>query len=392
MRKPSLLPYHEGVSVTGVRLMRIGIPRERKTLEKRVALTPQGAKELIQLGHTVLIETGAGVGSSFSDSAYEAAGAKIVKGLAEVWNEAELLVKVKEPDESEFQYFRSDLILFDYLHLASLPKVAEALLAKNVTAFAYENLKTPEGRLPLLEPMSEVAGKLSILNGAYYLLSQNGGRGVLLGGATGGPPARVVVVGAGIAGQAACATAVGMGAHVTVVDISQEKLKALTAKHGGMVDTVISTPQSLAASCKDADLLIGAVLVPGAATPKIISKEMIRSMGPQAVFVDISIDQGGCAETSRPTSLDNPVYEVDGVIHYGVCNMPAQTPRTSTFALTTATLPYIKQLATDGIAKSLSSSTAIQNALTCYGGHLTNRPTAEALHIEFWPVEKAVGF
>jgi alanine dehydrogenase len=372
--------------------MRIGIPRERKTLEKRVSLTPQGAKELVQRGHTVLIETGAGVGSSFSDSAYEAAGAKIVKGLAEVWNEAELLVKVKEPDESEFQYFRSDLILFDYLHLASLPKVAEALLAANITAFAYENLKTPEGRLPLLEPMSEVAGKLSILNGAYYLLSQNGGRGVLLGGATGGPPARVVIVGAGIAGQAACATAVGMGAHVTVVDISQEKLKALTAKHGGMVDTVISTPQSLAASCKDADLLIGAVLVPGAATPKIISKEMIRSMGPQAVFVDISIDQGGCAETSRPTSLDNPVYEVDGVIHYGVCNMPAQTPRTSTFALTTATLPYIKQLATDGIAKSLSSSTAIQNALTCYGGHLTNRPTAEALHIEFWPVDKAVGF
>ena len=369
--------------------MRIGVPRERKTLEKRVALTPQGAKELVDLGHTVLIETGAGIGSSFSDAAYQASGCQIAKTLGDVWNGAELLVKVKEPDASEFPYFRSDLILFDYLHLASLPKVAEALLASKVTAFAYENLRTPEGRLPLLEPMSEVAGKLSVLNGAYYLLSQNGGRGVLLGGATGGPPAKVVIIGAGIAGQAACATAVGMGAHVTVVDISKDKLAMLTSRFGSYVDTVISTPQSLAASCKGADLLIGAVLVPGAATPKIITREMIRSMGPQAVFVDISIDQGGCAETSKPTSLDNPVYEVDGVIHYGVCNMPAQTPRTSTFALTTATLPYIKQLAHHGVTKSLAESSAIQSALTCFGGLLTNQPTAEALHVEFTPVKKA---
>jgi len=371
--------------------MRIGIPRERKTLEKRVALTPAGAKELIQAGHTVLIETGAGVGSSFQDSAYTSVGATIVKTLADVWTKAELLVKVKEPDESEFGFFRSDLMLFDYLHLASLPKVAEALLAANVTAFAYENLRTDDGRLPLLEPMSEVAGKLSVLNGAYYLLSQNGGRGVLLGGATGGPPARVVVIGAGVAGQAAVSTAVGMGAHVTVVDISKDKLGALSARFGKAVDTVVSTPASLSTACKDADLLIGAVLVPGAATPKIITREMIKSMGSQAVFVDISIDQGGCAETSKPTSLDNPVYEVDGVIHYGVCNMPAQTPHTSTYALTSATLPYIKQIASDGFAKALSSSKPIQNALTCYAGHLTNRPTADALHIDYWPVEKVVG-
>ena len=371
--------------------MRIGIPRERKTLEKRVALTPSGARELVQLGHTVMIETGAGIGSSFQDAAYEAAGCQIVKTLADVWTQAELLVKVKEPDESEFQFFRSDLILFDYLHLASLPKVAAALLSHNVTAFAYENLRTDDGRLPLLEPMSEVAGKLSVLNGAYYLLSQNGGRGVLLGGATGGPPARVVVIGAGVAGQAAVATAVGMGAHVSVVDISKEKLSAISTKFGTAVDTVISTPASLAATCKDADLLIGAVLVPGAATPKIITREMITSMGPQAVFVDISIDQGGCAETSKPTSLDNPVYEVDGVIHYGVCNMPAQTPRTSTYALTSATIHYIKQLANEGVEKALTSSKPIQNALTCQAGNLTNRPTAEALHIEYWPVEKVFG-
>ncbi|MEY4667842.1 MAG: hypothetical protein RL518_541 [Pseudomonadota bacterium] len=370
--------------------MRIGVPRERKTLEKRVAVTPQGAGELIQLGHSVLIETGAGVGSSFPDSAYREVGCEIVPTLAEVWGKAELLVKVKEPDESEFQFFRPDLILFDYLHLASLPKVADALLRSRITAFAYENLRTTEGRLPLLEPMSEVAGKLSVLNGSYYLLSQNGGRGVLLGGATGSPAAKVVIIGAGIAGQAACSTAVGMGAHVTVVDISKEKLEFITKRFGDLVHTVISTPQSLAASCKDADLLIGAVLVPGAATPRIITREMIRSMGPQAVFVDISIDQGGCAETIKPTSLDNPVYEVDGVIHYGVCNMPAQTPRTSTFALTTATLPYIKEIAKNGLAKTLATSAAMQSALTCFNGLLTNRPTADALHKEFTPVERAV--
>jgi alanine dehydrogenase len=355
-----------------------------------VAITPHGARELIQLGHSVLIETGAGVGSSFPDSAYREVGCEIVPTLGEVWGKAELLVKVKEPDESEFQFFRSDLILFDFLHLASLPNVADALLRSRITAFAYENLRTAEGKLPLLEPMSEVAGKLSVLNGSYYLLSQNGGRGVLLGGATGSPAGRVVIIGAGIAGQAACATAVGMGAHVTVVDISKEKLTFITKKFGDVVHTVISTPQSLAASCKDADLLIGAVLVPGAATPRIITREMIRSMGAQAVFVDISIDQGGCAETSKPTTLDNPVYEVDGVIHYGVCNMPAQTPRTSTFALTTATLPYIKEIANNGLAKTLTTSAAMQSALTCVNGLLTNRPTAEALRKEFTPVERAV--
>lgn len=370
--------------------MRIGVPRERKTLEKRVAITPDGAKELVRLGHTVLIETNAGVGSSFTDAAYLAAGCQIAPTLADVWNKVELLVKVKEPEESEFEFFRSDLILFDFLHLASLPKVADALLRSRITAFAYENLRTADGRLPLLEPMSEVAGKLSVINGSNYLLSQNKGRGVLLGGATGCPPARVVVVGAGVAGQAACSTAVGMGAHVTVVDISKEKLDLITAKHGDKVHTVISTPQSLAASCKEADLLIGAVLVPGAATPRIITHEMIRSMGPRGVFVDISIDQGGCAETSKPTSLDNPVYEVDGVIHYGVCNMPAQTPRTSTFALTAATLPYIKEIASLGLKETLSSNSPMKSALTCFKGLLTNQPTATALSREFTSVERAV--
>ncbi len=358
--------------------MRIGIPRERKTLEKRVAVTPDGARQLVERGHQVWIETGAGLGSSFSDNAYKQAGCQIAATLAEVWTKAELLVKVKEPDRSEFQFFRSDLVLFDYLHLASLPEVAAALLDKQVTALAYETLRTQDGRLPLLEPMSVVAGKLSVLNGAYYLLSQNGGRGVLLGGAGSAPPAHVVVIGAGIAGHAASLTAIGMGARVTVLDINQSKLAALKTEFGERVNTVASAPEALLEACRSADLLIGAVLIPGAATPRLITREMIGLMPKGSVFIDISIDQGGCAETSRPTTLDAPVYEVDGVIHYGVCNMPAQTPRTSTIALASATLPYIIKLADEG-AKKACQSPEMQQALTCLDGKLTNELTAQAL-------------
>jgi alanine dehydrogenase len=358
--------------------MKIGVPRERKTLEKRVAVTPEGAKQLIQRGHTVLIETGAGVGSSFSDQDYQAVGCSIAPTLAEVWGQAELLVKVKEPDASEFELFRPDLLLFDYLHLASLPEVAKALLDKKVTAFAYETVKTPDNRLPLLEPMSEVAGKLSVLNGSYYLLSQNGGRGVLLGGAGQAPAAHVVIIGAGIAGHAACSTAVGMGAKVTVLDISQPKLDALKAQYGANVSTTISSPAAIQEACKQADLLIGAVLIPGAATPRIVTREMIKAMPRGSVFIDISIDQGGCAETSKPTTLDQPVYEVDGVIHYGVCNMPAQTPRTSTIALASATLPYILRLADHG-ASAAAESPDMGPALTCLNGKITNELTAKAL-------------
>ena len=358
--------------------MKIGVPRERKTLEKRVALTPDGAKHLVSRGHTVLIETGAGVGSSFNDDDYINAGATIVGTLADVWNKAELLVKVKEPDISEYEFFRDDLILFDYLHLASLPDVAKALLNKKVTAFAYETLSTSDNRLPLLEPMSEVAGKLSVLNGSFYLLSQNGGRGVLLGGAGKAPPANVVILGAGIAGKAACSTAVGMGARVTVLDISESKLASLHQEYGEKVVTIISNPDALLEACRHADILIGAVLVPGAATPKLITREMIRAMPKGSVFVDISIDQGGCAETSKPTNLDNPVYEVDGIIHYGVCNMPAQTPRTSTIALASATLPYISILADHGMAAT-SKSPELQSALTCAKGEILHPLTAQAL-------------
>ncbi len=362
--------------------MQIGVPRERKTLEQRVAITPAGALSLIKLGHSLLIEQGAGEGSSFTDNDYRKAGCKIVKTLAEVWSNVDLLVKVKEPDLSEFQFFRPELILFDFLHLASLPELAQELLNKKVTAFAYENLKTSDGRLPLLEPMSVVAGKLSILNGAHLLLSQHGGRGVLLGGAAAAPPAKVTIIGAGIAGHAACATALGMGAQVTVLDISAEKLTKLSHEFPN-VQTALSTSESLAHSCAGVDLLIGAVLIPGASTPRIITAEMIRSMGPRAVFVDISIDQGGCSETSRATMLDNPTYLVDGVIHYCVCNMPAQTPRTSTLALAEATLPYITKLAEQGPAKILRSTPEMKHALTCFHGKLTNKLTAEALGMPY---------
>lgn len=362
--------------------MQIGVPRERKILEKRVAITPEGAEQLIRRGHTVLIERSAGQGSGFGDDDYRTVGCKIAKTLGDVWNHAELVVKVKEPDPCEFEFFRPELLLFDFLHLASLPEVANALLARKVTAFAYEALQTADRRLPLLEPMSEVAGKLSVLNGSYLLLSQNGGRGVLLGGAGAAQAGRVMIVGAGIAGRAACSTAHGMGASVEVYDINEDKLAALAKEFPG-VATVLSTPESLLRGCAQADLLIGAVLVPGAATPKIITHDMIRALGPSRVFVDISIDQGGCAATSQPTTLDKPTYEVDGVIHYGVCNMPAQTPRTSTLALAAQTLPYITMLADLGAAKAIHQSSEMKSALTCFAGKLTNKATAEALGITY---------
>ena len=364
--------------------MRIAIPRERKTLEQRVAITPDGAARLIKAGHEVFIETNAGAGSLFTDDAYQSVGCHIVPTLEETWECAELLVKVKEPDPSEFRLFRPDLNLFCFLHLASLPEVASALLESKITAFAYETLTLSDNRLPLLEPMSEVAGKLSVINGSYYLLSQNGGRGVLLAGAGSAPPARVVILGAGIAGLAACSMAVGLGASVTILDINQKKLDLLQQTYGDQITGVISNPDNIREACSGADLLIGAVLVPGAATPRLITREHIRSMGKGAVFVDISIDQGGCAETSKPTNLDQPTFSVFDVIHYGVCNMPAQTPLTSTLALAHVSLPYIEELASL-ISNNMPLSREFQSALTCKHGVLTNEATAKALGLPYAP-------
>lgn len=369
--------------------MIIGVPRERKTLEKRVALTPDGAADLVKRGHQVLIETNAGNGSFFEDRLYVDAGCTIVPTLKDVWTRADLVVKVKEPHESEYEFFRPGLILFDYLHLASMPDVTKEMVKGGITGIAYELVQLDDGRLPLLEPMSEVAGRLSVLNGSYYLLSQNGGRGVLLSGTVGVPPAEVVVVGAGIAGRGAVEIAVGMGAHVSVFDVDYSKLDRVRTQFGASVWTMHSTPGALARAIERADLLIGAVLVPGAAAPRIISKEMVSRMRKGAVFVDISIDQGGCAETIHATSLDDPVYVHDGVIHYGVCNMPAQTPRTSTMALTAATLPYIVKLAEQGLG-ALQSNRALRNALNTHQGHLTNQLVSQATGVKYTAIEQAL--
>lgn len=371
--------------------MKIGVPRERKTLEKRVALTPDGAHTLVAHGHDILIETDAGAGSHFDDSAYKQAGCKIVPTLADVWNGADLVVKVKEPHESEYQYFREGLALFDYLHLASMPDVTRALLDGGVTGIAYELVQLPDGRLPLLEPMSEVAGKLSVLNGSYFLLSQNNGRGVLLGGAVGVAQSDVVIVGAGIAGRSALEYALGMGARVTVLDIDRAKLEQLKNRFGNQVSTVYSTPASLARVARTADLLVGAVLVPGAAAPKIITRAIIKEMNPGSVFVDISIDQGGCGETIRPTSLEEPVYVEEDVVHYGVCNMPAQTARTSTMALTSVTLPYIIKIADQGVEVLLNSDPIMRNAVNTHAGALTNAAVSEAVGIEYKSIESFFG-
>lgn len=360
--------------------MIIGIPRERKTLEKRVAVTPDGVRELLRHGHRVLVEKGAGAGSFFTDEEYRASGGTIVETLDEVWERAEMVVKVKEPDPQEYRFFRPTLTVFDYLHLAGMPELTRAMLAGGVCGIAYELVRR-DGRLPLLEPMSEVAGKLSVINGASLLLSQNGGRGVLLGGTLAVAPGNTVIVGAGIAGRCACEMALGLGSRVTVFDTDVRKLDAVKIQFQGRAATAISTPTALAKACATADLLIGAVLVPGAAAPRVITREIIKVMPKGSVFIDISIDQGGCAETSRATALDAPTFIEEGVIHYGVCNMPAQTPRTSTMALTAATLPYILILADGGVTAALKKSPELLGAVNTWKGKLTSKEVGEAVGI-----------
>lgn len=368
--------------------MIIGVPRERKDLEKRVAMTPEGVHELRQSGATVLIEQGAGEGSAFPDALYRDAGAEMVASLEEVWKRSRLLVKVKEPAPEETPYFRRDLTAFCFLHLASLPELTNSLLASGITSIAYELVRTASGRFPLLEPMSEVAGKLSVINGSTCLLSQNGGRGMLLGGACGTRPAEVVVLGAGIAGTAAFEQASEMGAQVTVLDINQAKIDAINARGIPRLKALMSNEENRAVSVRGADLLIGAALIPGARPPLLVTEALVKEMKPGSVIVDISIDQGGCIETIRPTSLSAPTYTLHGVIHYGVCNMPAQVPLTSTQALTSQTLPYIKTLAGCADAVELKSkSVELYNAINTQAGLLRNLAVAQALGLTHVPLE-----
>jgi len=362
--------------------MRIGVPKEIKDHEDRVGLVPSSVAELVHHGHDVLVERGAGQGSGLSDEQYVAAGGRIVAAAEDVFAESEMIVKVKEPLAPERKRLRRGQVLFTYLHLAPDRAQTEDLLKSGVTAIAYETVTSPAGTLPLLTPMSEVAGRLAPQVGAHYLERAAGGRGVLLGGVPGVPPAEVVVLGGGVSGTHAATIALGMGATVFVVDRSAEVLRRLAAQFPGL-RTIFSTRDALSAILRRADLLVGAVLVPGAAAPKLVTREMVASMKPNSVIVDIAIDQGGCCETSKPTSHSNPTYVEEGVIHYCVTNMPGAVARTSTFALNNATLPFVLALADKGWRKAIADDVHLRNGLNVHEGKVTCRPVAEALSLPF---------
>ena len=370
--------------------MLIGVPKEIKNHEYRVGITPAGAHALVQHGHEVLVETQAGARVGFSDSEYQTAGARIAPSHREVW-EAEMIVKVKELQEPEFRLSKRGQILFAYLHLAPDPKLIEALLSAGTVGIAYETVTDAAGGLPLLAPMSRIAGKLSIQCGAWALQMANGGSGVLLGGVPGVPPARVVVIGAGAVGQNAARVAVGMGADVTVFDFNTAALAHLEEVHDGRVRTCYSEPLAIAEHVAHADLVIGATLTPGKLAPKLITRALLRRMRPGSVFVDVSIDQGGIAETSRPTSHSDPIYVEEGVIHYCVPNMPSAVARTATLALTQATIPYAIKLADKGWRSALQQDAGLRNGLQICVGHVTHSGLAQDAKRPWLPFDQAVG-
>jgi alanine dehydrogenase len=357
----------------------VGVPREIKPEEHRVAITPDGVRELLHAGAEVLIETGAGVDSSIPDDDYRRAGAVVVPTADEVWGRAGLVCKVKEPLETEWAHFRPGLVLFTYLHLAAYPRVAEALVDGGVTAVAYETVQSADGTLPLLAPMSEVAGRMSVQVGAHFLERPNGGRGVLLGGAPGVRPARVVVLGAGNVGWNAAWMAAGLEAEVDLLDKSIDRLRHVDQIQMGRITTLASNRGVVERSVAEADLLIGAVLVPGGRAPTVVSEEMVRSMKPGAVIIDIAIDQGGCVETSHETSHADPIFERHGVVHYAVGNMPGAVPHTSTHALTNATLPYLTELTRLGPADAAQRDAALARGFNIVGHRIVNAAVAEAL-------------
>ncbi len=363
--------------------MHIGVPREIKPGEGRVALTPAGAAAFAAHGHTVLVERGAGLGSGLTDDAYARAGATLVDDAGDLWKRAELVMKVKEPVGAELDWLRPGQILYTYLHLASNGGLTRRLAAAGVTAFAYETLQLPDGSLPLLIPMSEVAGRLSVQKGAQCLEATNGGAGILLGGVASVRPAKVVILGAGVAGSNACFIAVGMGAQVTVLDLDPAKLRYLHDIMGGRVVTVMSNRATVAEEVAEADLVIGCVLVPGARTPTVVTEDMVRAMRPNAAIVDIAIDQGGCVATSRPTTHADPTYRLHDVVHYCVSNIPGAVPRTATLALTNVTLTYGLELADKGWERAIAETPALRRSLNVHRGTVTCRPVAEALGLAY---------
>jgi alanine dehydrogenase len=366
--------------------MKIGVAKEIKTDEYRVALTPAGARELVQRGHDVTVETGAGDGSSFPDSAYEAVGARI-GSVDDVWGDAELLLKVKEPIEPEYGRLREGLVLFTYLHIAADEPLTRALVESGITAVAYETVETDQRALPLLAPMSEIAGRLAAQAGAYFLEKPLGGRGLLLGGVPGVAPGRVLIIGGGIVGYNAAVIALGLGANVTILERSIDRMRHLDEVLSGRVSLVMSSTLQIEESVTEADVVIGAVLIPGALAPKLITREMLRVMKDGAVFCDVAIDQGGCAETSRPTTHSEPVYEVEGVTHYCVANMPGAVPVTSTKGLTNATLPYVEAIAEHGLAEAVARDHSLARGVNVLDGHVTYEAVAEAHDLEYTPLE-----
>lgn len=358
--------------------MIIGVPKEVKDHEARVGLVPSGVTALREAGHRVVVQTNAGVGSSLPDAEYIEAGAEILPTAEEVWKKADLVVKVKEPQPSEYPYLRPGLLLFTYLHLAPLPELTARLVDSRVNAVAYETIREGDNSLPLLTPMSEVAGRMAVQVGAQYLEAPNGGRGILLGGVPGVAPANVVILGGGVVGHNSAKMAVGLGAHVTIIDKNLNRLRDLDDIYNSQIVTLASNVYTIREALRHADLVVGAVLIPGAAAPKLVRRDMIAAMKKGAVVVDVAIDQGGCLETSHATTHTDPVYYVDGVLHYCVSNMPAAVPHTSTFGLTNATFPYLLDLANKGLERACEESPAIGEGVNTYQGHIVYPAVAES--------------
>lgn len=371
--------------------MIVGLPKEIKDNEYRVGLTPAGVRALSDAGHQVVVEKNAGSGSGFDDDLYQRAGAQTIESADDVWGQADMIVKVKEPIEPEYHRMREGQLLFTYLHLAPDKKLTAELLKRKVTGIAYETITDRRGGLPLLTPMSEVAGRMAIQVGAHYLEKMSGGRGILLGGVPGVPAARVVIIGGGVVGTNAAKIAVGMGAHVTMIDNNLDRLRELDDIFLSKISTLASSAYMIHDAISQADLIIGAVLVPGAAAPKLVTKSMLKDVPNGAVIVDVAVDQGGCIETTHPTTHSDPTYYVEGVLHYCVANMPGAVPRTSTFALTNATLPYALKLANKGFLEAISSDVMLKAGVNTYAGHCTYEAVAIDQNIPYTPVDELVG-
>ncbi|PZR10195.1 MAG: alanine dehydrogenase [Archangium gephyra] len=370
--------------------MIVGVPKEIKTREYRVGMTPAIAAAYVKAGHTVFVEKSAGEGAGIVDADYERVGAKILKTADEVWKRAEMIVKVKEPIEPEYARMQEGQIIYTYFHLAAVAELAKVLIKKKIAAVAYETIQPEDGSLPLLKPMSEVAGKMAIQVGASSLEKAHGGKGILLGGVPGVRNTKVAIIGGGVVGTCAAKVAVGMGADVTILDVSLNRLTYLDDIFGGKLKTLMSDSENIARCVRESDLVVGAVLIPGAKAPKLVSKELIKEMSKGSVVVDVAVDQGGCIETIKATTHDNPTYEVSGVIHYGVANMPGAVPMTSTFALTNATRPYGRTIADKGLKAAVEGDIALARGLNTFGGHVTYEAVARDLGYPYVPIAEAM--